>query len=146
MAADEGPRINVDASILSNAAQIHAVDLRLNEKIIALDRVMEEKLEAQSNLVNQRAESAERAIAKVEVATEKRFENVNEFRGQLKDQAATFMSRVEIESRFNANVERITRLESSRDNLTGRFAMLGLALSFGLTVVGLIFKYIIMGK
>jgi hypothetical protein len=40
--------------------------------------------------------SAEKAVGKAEVATEKRFESVNEFRAQLSDQAAHFSTRDEL--------------------------------------------------
>jgi len=46
--------------------------------------------------------SAEKAVTKAESATEKRFEAVNEFRGQLTDQAATFMRRDEADTRIRA--------------------------------------------
>ena len=44
----------------------------------------------------QRFESQERAVNKAEIAAEKRLDAVNEFRGQLKDQAATFVTRTEL--------------------------------------------------
>jgi hypothetical protein len=40
--------------------------------------------------------AAEKAVTKAEVATEKRFESVNEFRLTLSDQTKTFVSRGEL--------------------------------------------------
>jgi hypothetical protein len=68
---------------------------------------LREQLRAETTLTKERFESSERAInaalaaakeanLKSEVSTEKRFEGVNEFRGQLKDQAATFITRAEL--------------------------------------------------
>lgn len=51
--------------------------------------------------------AADRAVAKVETANEKRFESVNEFRGQLADQAATFLPRSEANIRFEGLVEKV---------------------------------------
>lgn len=68
----------------------------------------------------QRWESQERAIAKAEAAAEKRFDSVNEFRGQLKDQAATFAPRAEIEIRLKALDLEIANLKNSRLQEQGR--------------------------
>jgi len=57
-----------------------------------------------------RITTAEAAVNKAEVATEKRFEGVNEFRKTLSDQTATFMSRLETEQRVNALAEKIVAL------------------------------------
>ncbi len=46
--------------------------------------------------------SAKEAVLKAETANAARFESVNEFRGQLNDQAAHFISRVEVEQRTDA--------------------------------------------
>src|ERR1043166_8730510 len=43
-------------------------------------------------------ETNQRAIEKAEIATEKRFDAVNEFRNTLSDQQRTFMPRAEIEA------------------------------------------------
>jgi len=68
---------------------------------------LREQLRAEVVLTAERFASSERAIQaalaavkeaslKAEAATEKRFEGVNEFRYQLKDQAATFITRAEL--------------------------------------------------
>ena len=41
-------------------------------------------------------QAAEKAVTKAELAAEKRFESVNEFRNQLKDQTGTFITRNEL--------------------------------------------------
>jgi hypothetical protein len=51
--------------------------------------------------------SSENAVRKAEVAAEKRFESVNEFRAQLSDQAATFLSRNEADARISALAEKL---------------------------------------
>lgn len=47
--------------------------------------------------VAQRYDAMQMAVTKAEVATEKRFEGVNEFRAQLSDQSRTLMPRIETE-------------------------------------------------
>jgi hypothetical protein len=46
--------------------------------------------------------AADKAVTKAEVATEKRFDSVNEFRNAMKDQQNTFANRTETEFRLNA--------------------------------------------
>jgi len=64
----------------------------------------------------------QRAVAKAEAASEKRFESVNEFRQTLTDQAATFMPRKEAEQRAQANTDKIDTLTSRMDKLESRLA------------------------
>lgn len=52
------------------------------------------------------------AVTKAEIANEKRFDSVNEFRGQLSDQAANFFPRREADVRFKS-------LEKELDDLRG---------------------------
>ncbi len=55
--------------------------------------------------------AAKEAITKQEMATEKRFEGVNEFRNQLKDQQQTFVSKAEATTKFDDFSRRVTELE-----------------------------------
>jgi hypothetical protein len=54
--------------------------------------------------------AAEKATVKAENAADKRFDAVNEFRGQLADQANTFMPRSEAEAAIGRNTERLQEL------------------------------------
>jgi hypothetical protein len=59
-------------------------------------------------------QATEKAITKAEIATERRFEGVNEFRKTLSDQTNTFVARAEIE----ANQERIReRIQDLTDRI-----------------------------
>jgi len=55
--------------------------------------------------LDQRLDAADRAVMKAEAAADKRFESVNEFREQLREQAATLMPRAEAEARI-ASIDR----------------------------------------
>src|ERR1700730_3038561 len=71
-----------------------------NEKAITAAFAANEKLVTAAFNANEKATamalaSAKEAVAKAEAASEKRFESVNEFRGQLRDQAASFITRDE---------------------------------------------------
>lgn len=58
------------------------------------------QIEAVQREVTQAADASEKAIAKAESATERRFEAVNEFRSQLSDQVARFMPREVADGQF----------------------------------------------
>lgn len=67
----------------------------------------------------QRYNSMELAVNKAEVATEKRFEGVNEFRAQLGDQSRTLMPRIETEVLIkNINDKIETSNKSINDKIT----------------------------
>lgn len=76
------------------------------------DRRYEERFKAMDEKTGLALTSSEKAVAKAETATEKRFDAVNEFRGQLKDQAATLLQRTEAEAKFHAIEEKIESLKS----------------------------------
>ena len=65
------------------------------EAIRASDLRNQQRFEAQEKAVNAALAAADRAVVKAETAAEKLFDAVNEFRAQLKDQNATFLSRAE---------------------------------------------------
>jgi hypothetical protein len=76
------------------------------------DRRYDERFKATDERTNLALISSEKAVGKAELATEKRFDAVNEFRGQLKDQAATLMPRAEVDTRFNALAEKIESIKT----------------------------------
>lgn len=64
--------------------------------------------------------ATERAVSKAEIASEKRFDSVNEFRAQLTDQASTFLTRAESMQRTDTINEKITALEKRMDRGDGQ--------------------------
>lgn len=75
--------------------------------------------------------SSDRAITKAEIATDKRFTSVNEFRAQLSDQAARFVARTEFEAEATAlraeqrsaserNAERIQEITDRMNRSEGK--------------------------
>jgi cobalamin biosynthesis Mg chelatase CobN len=93
-----------------------------NEKAIVAAFVANEKLVTAAFNANEKATSAalaaaKEAVAKAEAASEKRFESVNEFRGQLKDQAASFVTRDEYSAKHDSLSDKLdaaTELFSDR--------------------------------
>jgi Ni,Fe-hydrogenase I large subunit len=71
------------------------------------DRRYEERFRAMDEKTTLALASSEKAVTKAEVASDKRFESINEFRGTLSDQAAMLMPRAEVEIKFAAIDERL---------------------------------------
>ncbi len=104
------------------------------------------RFDAQEKAVMAALAAAEKAVIKAETAAERRFESVNEFRGQLTDQAATFMPRLEAEQRIGqlaekveglikANAATFTSMGTRLDLAQGRSS--GLAAGWGFLVAGI---------
>jgi hypothetical protein len=74
-------------------ALIEAKNKQLRDADISAN---EQRFKAQEQAVAFALQAAEKAVTKAELAAEKRFESVNEFRNQLKDQTGTFITRNEL--------------------------------------------------
>lgn len=60
------------------------------------------------------------AVDKADKANEKRFESVNEFRAQMADQSALFISRREVEAMVNSNADKVAALTDRINRSEGR--------------------------
>jgi len=92
-------------------------DRRYEERSVQSTKSVELALTAQKSLSEQAFANAEKAIAKADTATEKRFDAVNEFRAQLSDQTSTFLPRNEYTVQHKSMEEKIDAVEA---NLTAR--------------------------
>lgn len=158
------------------------LDLRFQQRVEGLNQLTDAKFVTFRTLLDSQAEkvalalaasdkatvaalnSADRAIVKAEVATEKRFEGVNEFRRTVEDITRIQMPRAEAEqritglaekldsqmaglvlrieaqfagtdSRIKAVADEVKSLQLYQSNLTGRITVLVGALGLFLTVV-----------
>jgi hypothetical protein len=103
-----------------------------------LKEYMESRLNDADLRNEQRFIAQEKAVVKAEVATEKRFDGVNEFRAQLSDQAATFMPRKESEARHSSLVEKYDALQARVDRSEGRSGGLNSGWGYLVAAAGLI--------
>lgn len=126
-----------------------SVDRRLSERITALNQRVDDMLA----FLNQQIadvrhdgqimlDTADKATVKAEVAIEKRFDAVNEFRAQLADQTKTFMPRAEIEARIVQNYERynelanrVTRAEGKAQGSSAAYGYLTAAITAVIAIV-----------
>jgi len=109
------------------------------EYVLALLEQFKVLREADRITLNAALAAADRAVAKAEASTEKRFESVNEFRKTLSDQASTFMLRGEADAKIQALTDKLgaieTRIDKSEGSQGGKRE--------GLTDLGNVLGYII---
>lgn len=122
----------------------------LSQQVSALSALTDAKFVTFRTLIDSQAEkvalaltAADKAVMKSETATEKRFEGVNEFREQLRDQAATLASRREVESgeaALNAQIEvlrgRLTEITRRMDMKEGQSKGVSSSLAAIVTAIG----------
>ncbi len=88
-------------------------DARADARFAAQEKALDTALMALEKASNASFHAAEAATTKAELAAERRFASVNEFRGQLTDQAATFVTRAESEAKHKSTADRIDTLSTS---------------------------------
>lgn len=91
-------------------------DERYDHRFLAQERITELTFSQVRSEVLTAFIASDKAINKAEVATEKRFEGVNEFRAQLADQATSFIPRTEAEARISAAMDLIQSLQATSSN------------------------------
>jgi hypothetical protein len=91
--------------------------------LISLREYVDIRFNDQEKAVNAALQAAERAVTKAEIASEKRFDSVNEFRAALSDSARLLMPRAEAEQRMGA-IEKLvydikTKIDAKEDKTAG---------------------------
>lgn len=99
-------------------------DKRYEERFIASQKALELGLAGQKSEISAALAAADRAVLKAEMATEKRFESVNEFRGTLDNQQRTLIPRAEVDVLMRGVSEKIFTLTKGQDELKGTVALL----------------------
>lgn len=88
-------------------ARFEAMSELLSERFSTQTVALSQALANADAITRLALEAAKEAVNKAEVATEKRFEGVNEFRAALGDQASRLMPRSETEVRLQGLAERV---------------------------------------
>jgi hypothetical protein len=115
-----GERITATETLFDTKIQLG------RESGMALKELLESKLDAQQAAVATSFDASEKSIAaallaakeaveKANVANDKRFDSVNEFRQQLADMQNTLIPRNEADARFNSFDARIVDIKSAVD-------------------------------
>lgn len=113
--------------------------------IAEADKRYQQRFDAQSKAISDALQAAEKAVSKAEVATEKRFESVNEFRKTLSDQTITLMPRAEASTRFDAMSEKIDQLQRRIDKSEGAGGGLRQFWTYLIGAVGLLLTVVSLG-
>jgi len=116
--------------------------------LISLREYVDIRFDAQEKAVTAALAAADRAVGKAELASEKRFDSVNEFRAALSDSSRLQMPRAEAEQSMKSVEEKITALTKRVDSRDERgvganqsWVMVGLVISV-LANIALIFGFI----
>jgi len=130
--------------------KIQSVADRLDIALASIDRATEKAIETvdRQNTIALNAVSKANELAAVQL--EKRLETMNEFRGQLKDQAATFITRNEHNilikdisgkvdcSEFERQVKEIESLRLSRAEMAGKANQSAVNIGYLIATVSLV--------
>lgn len=104
------------ASEVAVAAALAAAEKAVNSAFLSQQTAMQTALVSQEKAVSAALAAAERAGTKAEIAADKRFEGLNELRGMVTDQQATFMQRGEATALINAINERLIVIQANYDS------------------------------
>jgi hypothetical protein len=133
---------------LKESVQREILDLRvlLDERYATQTKALDAAFVAAEKGVVTALASAEKAVTKAELAAERRFEAVNEFRAQLSDQNATFITRVEFDAKLDSLEKQLADLKKVSDQSRGRSG--GQAAMYGwiIAAVGLIVSVVVMAN
>jgi hypothetical protein len=83
--------------------------------LISLREYVDIRFDAQEKAVNAALAASDRAVNKAEMASEKRFDAVNEFRAALNDSSRLLMPRSESEQSYKVLANKIETLESRQN-------------------------------
>jgi hypothetical protein len=84
----------------------------IKELLVEHDDRNKERFLSAEKAVQAALTAADKALAKAEMASERRFEGVNEFRGTLADQSATLLPRAEYKAEYSSMLDKLTSLTS----------------------------------
>lgn len=102
------------------ARQIDDLEKRVAQQFELNDKALQAALIAQEKAVAAALTAAKEAVDKAEFAASKRFEATNEFRGQLADQAQTFVRADVAETQWAASKHERDLLRAEIQTLTAR--------------------------
>lgn len=92
-------------SIKCDIESVRSLVATLSDLIDAKILTVESRIASHALLERETAAAAEKAIQKAELATEKRFESVNEFRQQLVDQSQTFATKETVQAQLDVSAK-----------------------------------------
>jgi hypothetical protein len=113
-------------------------DKRYEERFSASQKALELGLAGLIREIQAALAAADRAVLKAEMATEKRFESVNEFRGTLDNQQRTLIPRSEVDVLMRGVNEKISQLTKQLDAMQSERIGVRGGWGYAVGVIGLI--------
>jgi len=110
----------IDTQSRHQQQMLNELRTQLDERYQTQTKALDAAFASAEKAVSAALQAAEAAVQKAENAADKRFEAVNEFRGQLSDQAAKFMTRDESLARHGRTEQDITVINSRLDLSQGQ--------------------------
>lgn len=93
-----------------------------------------------------RINGVEKATTVAAASMEKRLESMNEFRSQLKDQTATFLTKEYYEMNHKVVQDQVDVLRLSKAELAGKASQSSVTVAFIISAIGIIFSIISLVK
>lgn len=109
----------------------------------AQDKRNEQRFDAQEEAVRAALESAKQAVQKAEVASEKRFDNTNEWRQSMNDRDARTPTRLEVDAKFETFATKLDAIASRLDKIEGRSS--GFSAGYGYVIAAIMTAIAIYG-
>jgi hypothetical protein len=111
-----------------------------------LKEYLDRRFEDQDKAVQAALQAAKEAVDKANTATsEKRFESINEFRGQLADQQTTFITRNEYLAQHQSLTEKVQALTDRINVSAGKSSGIGVSWGVVATILGLLLSAAFLG-
>jgi hypothetical protein len=126
-AAKELIEIKIDKVDDASTARYLDLETTAREQVTRIDQLLAEmdkrvagQIAAQAHVMDLSLAAAKEAVAKADVAYEKRFDNVDEFRKQLSEQAHSFLPRREYEAVHQQLLDRVNGMSRVLDVVVGQ--------------------------
>lgn len=100
-------------------------DKRNQQRFDAQKEAINTAMTASEKAIGAAMAAAKEAVLKAEAANERRFELLNEFRGALRDQTASFIPRAEANVRIETIEDKLAAAEKRLDTQAGRSSGVG---------------------
>lgn len=124
-------------------------DLRYQQRYESQQKAITDALLAQKEAVSAALAAADRALVKAEMASEKRFEGVNEFRATLSDQASHLMPRGEtitlvkgLTDKVADLTDRVNRAEGKGSGIATTWAVVVAVGGMAVGIIGVILAWV----
>lgn len=138
MAENQNGPWNVETVLTHLTSLIESNDRRYEQRFEASQQAITLGFSAQKSAVDAALAAQNAAVIKAEMAAEKRFESVNEFRNTLADQQRNLMPRSEVDVLMRGIHDKLSTLEKAHDAVLAERQGLKGGYGYAVGVVGFV--------